>query len=241
MSAPNDPQRRVRTRAYVLSRVAYGEADLVVHLFTEELGRIPALARGARRSQKRFGGALEPIHTLSIDVSEKPGSDLSTLHEARLVTPRTAITTSLEALEVAGKALAWLRRCAPTHTAEPKPFRALEEFLDELDQGRIETTPNGHLAAFGLRLLDGLGFGLCLDRCIGCDKLCPPNTSSLVNPERGGLVCRACGGGPIKVDAACRQALSQASRGEIHAIAPEWTPLTIRIVERALGAHMDLG
>lgn len=241
VSRGSGPGNRVRTMAYVLSRVPYGESDLIVHLFTEALGKISALARGARRSQKRFGGSLEPIHTLQVEVTDKPSSDLCTLHEAHLSRARTAIIGNLECLEAAGKALVWLRRSAPGHTPEPKPFLALTEFLDELDQGKIDTTPQGHVAAFGLRLLEGLGFGLCLDRCISCAKACPEEAASLLSPEKGGLICRACGGGPIRLDAASRRALSDASEGRLHSLSPELAPLGIRLVERALGAHMDIG
>ncbi|HEV8244483.1 MAG TPA: recombination protein O N-terminal domain-containing protein, partial [Polyangiaceae bacterium] len=52
------------SEALVVRRVEYGDSDLVLGLFTQKLGRISALARGARRSQRRFGGALEIIHTL---------------------------------------------------------------------------------------------------------------------------------------------------------------------------------
>src|SRR6478735_6565548 len=47
-------------RAVVLSTVDYGEADRLVTLLTREHGKLSAFAAGARKSKRRFAGALEP-------------------------------------------------------------------------------------------------------------------------------------------------------------------------------------
>jgi DNA repair protein RecO (recombination protein O) len=46
------------TPAIVLRAVNYGEADRVVTLFGRDIGRVSALARSARKSQRRFAGGL---------------------------------------------------------------------------------------------------------------------------------------------------------------------------------------
>ena len=43
----------VHTRALLLKQVDTGESDRVVTLLTEDLGKVSAIARGARRSRKR--------------------------------------------------------------------------------------------------------------------------------------------------------------------------------------------
>ena len=50
--------RRSSTPAIVLRAVNYGEADRIVTLFGRDTGRLSALARGARKSQRRFAGGL---------------------------------------------------------------------------------------------------------------------------------------------------------------------------------------
>ncbi len=50
---------RIATEALLLRRVEYGESDLVLTLLTQKVGKVSALARGARKSSKRFGSALE--------------------------------------------------------------------------------------------------------------------------------------------------------------------------------------
>jgi DNA repair protein RecO (recombination protein O) len=193
------------TEALLLRRVDYGDSDLVLTLFTQSLGRISALARSARRSRKRFGGVLEPLHTLSMRLDETAGASLFTLKEARLVVVRNFLASDLARMEAAGRALAWVRKTAPVHTPEPDAWRVLSALLDELD--RPETSARLALGAAGLRLLSGFGWGLDLGRCVSCGKLCPDGRSAAVDVLRGGVVCRACGGASRMLKGATRQRL----------------------------------
>lgn len=224
------------SRALLLGRVAYGDADLVVTLLTESVGRVSALARGARRSTKRFGGSLEPMHTLRVAFDDRPHGELATLREAVLDEPRGRLTADLESLEAAGKALSWVRRAAPPRTPEPAAWNALVEFLDRLD--RDPGKQQERLVEFGLHLLDAFGWGLELSQCVRCGKPCPPERTALVSPERGGLVCRSCGGGPLRLPSSVREALQCAAAGQGDSLLPEHLPLTLELVERALSAHM---
>ena len=55
--------------ALILKKSNYGEADLIVTLFSRELGKFRALAKNAKKSQKRFGGRLDFFNHLAIDVT----------------------------------------------------------------------------------------------------------------------------------------------------------------------------
>lgn len=219
-----------------MARVAYGESDLVVTLLTEDIGRVSALARGARRSSKRFGGALEPMHTLRVSLDERPRAELAVLREAALDQPRSGLTRDLESLQAAGKALSWLRRAAPPRTPEPEAWSATLRFLDLLDRdpGRQQE----RLVTFGMQLLEAFGWGLDLSRCVRCGKVCPPEQTALVSPERGGLVCRSCGGGPLRLTSDLRRSLLLAALGQDDTVPAEDLPRALELVERALTAHM---
>ena len=71
------PPRGGRVRALSSSASCpYGEADAVITLFTEQLGKVAAMARGARKSKRRFAAALEPMHTVQVTLDERPGAEL---------------------------------------------------------------------------------------------------------------------------------------------------------------------
>jgi DNA repair protein RecO (recombination protein O) len=221
----------------LLKRVEYGDADLVLTLFTEKLGRVSALARSARRSQRRFGGSLEPLHTLEVRLEDRPKNELSVLREARIVTARTALTQSLERMKAAGRALGWVRSAAPAHTPEPELWVALEALLDELGvPGGV--APDLALAASGLHVLGALGWGLDFERCVRCGKPCPPENAALVDPARGGLVCRSCGGARQKLDANTRERLARAAlSGDPRVLEADDAGVALALVEAVLAAH----
>lgn len=230
----------VRTRALLLRKVALRESDLVVTLFTEQLGKVSALARSARRSKTRFGGSLEPFHVLVAELDTRKGGDLLELREARLEQPRIALTESLPRLHAAGRALAWVRKAAPERQPEPAAYRALSDFLDALDQLSDDGGVGSVLAITGLRLLSAFGWGLIFDHCVGCATARPPGKPAHVDPARGGVVCSACGAGGLLLEASLLTALAGV---DSDSPIPS-TPLrevdaeaVLRLVERTLTVH----
>ena len=236
------PQDSVRTtRALLLKRVEYGEADLVLTLFTERYGRVSALARAARKNTRRFSGALEPMHTLELGLEERPKSDLFMLREAQIAIPRTGLVDSLGRLEAAGRALAWVRRAAPPRTPEPDLWLAIEELLDRLAVRDATLEPKRLLAAAGLRILTTLGWALDFERCVRCGKECPPGQVALFDPTHGGLVCRACGGARIRLDGPTRARLAHAAQaGDPGSFEATDAELALTLVEGVLKAHAGL-
>ncbi|HEX3593620.1 MAG TPA: DNA repair protein RecO [Polyangiaceae bacterium] len=222
-----------RTRAFLLRRTEHGEADLVLALFTESLGRIPALGRGARRSQKRFGGALEPFHTLLIDVDEPGSGELFLLREATIATMRLTLTSDLARMDAAGRALSWVRTAAPPRHDEPGVWTVIERLMDRLDAAGA-ASPRQVLAEEGLRLLAAFGWGLEMSRCVRCGRVCEPGRTAMVDADRGGLVCRACGGARFRLGGAAR------ARVAAGALLPEDVDVTLDLVERALRAHVGV-
>jgi len=71
----------IRTSAVLLRQVAYGESDRVVTLLTRDHGKVPAFARGARKSVKRFRGGLGFFALTSVALNLN-ASGLSTLRES---------------------------------------------------------------------------------------------------------------------------------------------------------------
>ena len=55
--------------ALILRKSSYGEADLLVTLFSRKSGKFRALAKNAKKSQKRFGGRFDFFNLLAIEVT----------------------------------------------------------------------------------------------------------------------------------------------------------------------------
>jgi DNA repair protein RecO (recombination protein O) len=231
---------RITTEALLLRRVEYGEADLVLTLLTQKLGKVSALARSARKSMKRFGGSIEPMHTLMLDLDERPGAELFTLVEAKLLVPRPKILGSLAAMEAAGKALSWARRAAPPRTPEEAPYAVLSTLLDRLAQQPTPESSALALAEAGLCLLSAFGWGIDFERCVRCGRQALPSQSASVDAVRGGLICRSCGGARLRISAGARERMARAASGETGVLNADEAPTALSIVEAALGAHAGI-
>lgn len=228
--------RRIESAALLVRSIPYGESDLIATFFTETDGKVSAVVRGARRSSKRFGGALEPIHELFITLEDK-GKELCVLKEARINHPRSGITADLDAMDAAGRALRWVRHLCPARTPEPSAWSSLKTLLDVLD---ARFPPHEHLAIFGFGLLAGVGYALDLERCVRCGRPCPDGRPAFVDPGGGGLVCMTCGGARRTMSAELRAvALRAQAREPGLVMSPSQAAELLAIVEEAMSAHAD--
>ncbi|MBI4630353.1 MAG: DNA repair protein RecO [Chloroflexi bacterium] len=76
-------ERTFRTEAIVLRRKDFGEADRILTLFTPELGKIRAVAKGIRKPASRKAGHLE-LYTRSRLLVAK-GRDMDIVTQAETV------------------------------------------------------------------------------------------------------------------------------------------------------------
>jgi DNA repair protein RecO (recombination protein O) len=228
--------KRIESAALLVRSVAYGEADLIATFFTETDGKLSAMIRGARRSTKRFGGALEPIHELSIVLDDK-GKELCVLKEARIVRPREGIVSDLDQMDAAGRALRWVRHLCPARTPEPSAWDSLRALLDVLD---AHFPPLQHLAVFGLGLLADVGYAIDFERCVRCGKPCPEGRPAFLDAGGGGLVCMTCGGARRTIGKELRAlALRAQAREPGLVMTPTQAGELVAIAEEAMSAHAD--
>lgn len=209
--------RTERSAAVVLRSVAYGEADRIVTLLTDAFGKVALMARGARRSQKRFGGALEPYALIEADLSLGRGN-LGRLAEARVVRPFPGVLRDLSKMSVAAAGLELVREAVGERDApDPRLLPTVVRFF-ELVEG---SSGDEVRLAFSARLLSLLGSSPNLESCGRCGRPAPSGKAALFDPALGAIVCRACGGGRIKLSGAQRARLSAAATRRWDSLAAE--------------------
>jgi DNA repair protein RecO (recombination protein O) len=69
----------------VLRTQPIGESDLIVVFLTRSTGKLSAVAKGARRSRRRFGANLMLLSRVRLSCFEKEGQDLARLESADLL------------------------------------------------------------------------------------------------------------------------------------------------------------
>jgi len=74
-----------QTEAIVLRTYPMREADLLVTLFTRAEGKLRGVARSAKKSKKRFGGALEPLTRVNLYYEVRERQELARLDSCEVL------------------------------------------------------------------------------------------------------------------------------------------------------------
>lgn len=215
----------------MLRAVDFGEADRVVTLLTRELGLVSTMARAARRSRRRFAGALEGFAVISVEIRAGRGA-LSYLESARVTRVFPRLLSNLAAMEAAGALLRMAREILPERAPEPELFDCLVEAFELLDHGAAARPLQLCCEA---RMLSLTGFAPMLTACVSCGREPKPGQAALLSVARGGIVCRACGGAPERMAGSLRQALQEALEGApLDSLATSMSDAEVREGERLL-------
>jgi DNA repair protein RecO (recombination protein O) len=180
----------LRTEAVVLRHIPYGEADLVVSLFSSDQGLFKGFARSARNSRKRFASALEPFSQALFYCRRGKGAMLGLL-DADLLQARQGLRSDLKVLSYAGYAVELIEMLLIEGEPQPEVFVLLTAYLDFLEQA-------GDVAVarllFELRLIALLGYLPHLLHCSSCHKVFQEEEVRF-DSARGGSLCRSCSAG----------------------------------------------
>lgn len=195
------------TEAVLLRSVDYRDADRILTFFTRDRGRLSAIARGARRSRRRFGGSLEPFCVVRLSFSLGRG-DLATLKEATVVRAFPGVLRSLRGMREGGAALDLVRRITREEDVEPRLFDAVVELFEVL--GDPERDPEPTRLTFGVRALSLVGMAPELEVCALSGARCPPGQSAFFDPARGAIVRESLGGRGVLLSGVTRAALAEA-------------------------------
>ena len=74
-----------QSEALILRTYPFHEADLLVTFFTRAEGKIRGVAKAAKRSKRRFGGALEPLTHVIAHWEEKEKQELVRLDSCDII------------------------------------------------------------------------------------------------------------------------------------------------------------
>ena len=176
------------SEALVLKIFDHGESDKIVTFYTSDFGKITAIAKGAKRSKKRFVGKLELFSHLHIYFADNKYSSLVRVDEAELLSPFPALRLDYDRFVCATLANELILNWTAEHDQDENLFNLLCWTYDKL----ATNTPLPTLLLFQLHLLSLLGFHLHLSSCSGCGiEVNPSSNFSFFSPKNG-VMCSQC-------------------------------------------------
>lgn len=177
------------TPAIVLRTWPFGESDKIVSFLTESHGKIRGIAKGAKRSRKRFANSLEPFAVVKLRFLDR-SAGLVFIQSCELVQTFKRLTTSLDKIAHAS----YFMEVADVLSGEHDENRALYAHLRDA-LGFIDANETSELvtAYFELKLLKLAGYDPMLDHCRRCAAAWRGRAGRWNFSLRdGGILCPGC-------------------------------------------------
>lgn len=187
---PETKFRSFRVDAVVLRHSDYGEADRLLTMYTRQLGKTRAIAKGARKIASRKAGHLEPFTHVKLQLSK--GRDMLLITQADTVDAYLPLREDLILTSQAAYVLELLDRFTyEGDTENPSTFQLLTETLSRLAS---QSDPWLVIRYYEMRLLDYLGFRPQLFACANCGREIKAE-DQFFSFSAGGVICPSCGRG----------------------------------------------
>ncbi len=185
------------TQAVVIRVTDHGESDKIVTFYCPELGRLTGIAKGAKRSKKRFVNKLELFSLLDIVFVPNRYSSLVRIDRAELVQYYSAIPHNYQSYAGAMLICEMLLNWSRENDGDRELFRLLLWGLERLNNQ--EPAPKV-IIVFYSRMLIICGYRANFSGCLVCGGLSPDAAPFFFVPSRNGLICRRCGPGKRAVN-----------------------------------------
>jgi DNA repair protein RecO (recombination protein O) len=164
------------------------EADKIASLFTRQVGRLRAVATGARRTKSRYGAALEPLSHVRAFIYERENRELLRMSSAELIESFYDMQKDYR-VQLAAQYLAEVaERMIPEREPNDRLFRLLLAVLRSLKHSGEVTRP---LLYFDYWLIRLAGFLPDIDHCQNCGRALN-DAGGFYLPGSEGLVCDTC-------------------------------------------------
>lgn len=175
----------------VLKTTPLRESDLMVVLYTGTHGRISAVARGARKSQRRFAGALQLLVLGNYQLGRRPRGELWGLDNAEVVREWNHLASDVFAVAHASYIAELVAALMPPEQPEPHALDLTVALWESLAEGGPSPAA---LRFVELELFDLAGHRPALDACAACGER-DLGQGAVFDPSRGGAICRRCAAG----------------------------------------------
>lgn len=176
----------LKTSGIVIKTLDYKENDKLIWLYTEQYGKISAVAKGAKRSRSDLFSITLPL--CYGDYLLFKGKGMCRLSEGKIKNSFQGLLNNLEKLTYS----TYLCELIDISTEdEEKNFALYKEFVTAiylLDTDALEYELLTR--AFELKLLKATGYGLNFDTCVSCKKKL--QSSNYINLSYFGGVCEDC-------------------------------------------------
>lgn len=145
--------RQFTTKAIMLRRTNYGEADRIVNFLTPSMGKVSAIVKGVRKQRSKLAGGIELFSESDITFLETKGS-LARITQARLVTHWQDLVGNLPRMMFAYEVMKTIDRLVPDNEGK-EHYDLLKHALAYTNESQLNLQATQ--VWFWVQLLDQFG------------------------------------------------------------------------------------
>jgi DNA repair protein RecO (recombination protein O) len=173
------------SEAIVLRTYPFRESDLLVTLFTRVEGKVRGVARAAKKSRRRFGGALEPLTYIKVAYEDRERQELARLDACEVLDSPLTSEVSYPRAVALGHVAELLDELLPDREANDAVFRLALSVLAQL-RGRDFWMPVTYFDLWMARLM---GYLPELSECLTCGRALN-GSRAFFHALADGLICQ---------------------------------------------------
>jgi len=173
-----------QSEALILRTYPFHEADLLVTFFTRSEGKVRGVAKAAKRSRKRFGGALEPLTHVIAHWEDKEKQELARLDSCDIISSPLTAEVSYPRLVALSYVAEVIDQLLPDREPSDEIFRLTLAVIRQLTPGSIWMP----LTYFDLWIVRLIGLLPELNECVVCGDTLNGNRAWF-HPLADGLLC----------------------------------------------------
>ena len=155
------------SEAIVLRTYPFRESDLLITLFTRLEGKVRGVARAAKKSRRRFGGALELLTYVKVTYEDRERQELARLDACEVIESPLSSAISYPRAVALGHIAELLDELSPDREANDAVFRLALSVIRQL-QGNEFWIPVTYFELWMARLM---GYLPDLSECLACGRV----------------------------------------------------------------------
>jgi DNA repair protein RecO (recombination protein O) len=174
------------TEAVILSTQDIGESDRLISFYARYGGRLRGMAKGARRSRRRFVNVFEPCSLVELTFREK--RSMVWIEACKLLDPHLALRQDLGRWACGSLIIELILGLVPEAETQEELFQLLKQSIWQTAEGRF---PLNAVLLFVFRFMDNMGYMPAISHCMVCGTKLGEDIRWGWDPTRGVLLCSA--------------------------------------------------
>ena len=177
------------SQSFIMRIKEFGESDLLVTFFTSDRGRLKGVAKGARRSEKRFANCLDLFCLTNLEYGLQKKGELYFLNSCKLINGYPGLRSDFSSLSLASYMIELTEILFPQNVVDENMFELLKQSFALLDG---ENRNDILRIAFEVKAMSLGGYGINFGKCCGCGRPYTGTGRAVFMRDRGAIACLNC-------------------------------------------------